>query len=43
LAKDLQGTVWTWGTNKHGELGFGDREPRPEPCPVSMLQGKKVT
>lgn len=28
LVKDSQGMVWSWGMNKHGELGFGDKDPR---------------
>jgi len=43
IAKDINGMLWGWGNNKHGELGFGDKEPRVNPCPVFTLKGKQVT
>ena len=43
VAKDINGVVWSWGTNKHGELGFGDNELRNNPFPILALKGKQVT
>lgn len=33
------GTVWTWGSNKEGQLGVGDTEPRGRPTQVASLAG----
>jgi len=33
------GTVWTWGSNKEGQLGVGDTEPRGRPTQVAGLAG----
>lgn len=33
------GTVWTWGANKEGQLGTGDTEPRGRPTQVADLSG----
>jgi alpha-tubulin suppressor-like RCC1 family protein len=33
------GTVWTWGANKDGQLGVGDTEPRGRPPQVVGLAG----
>ena len=35
--------LWSWGANKHGELGFGDKETRSQPFPIQSLKGKQVT
>lgn len=35
LRKD--GTVWTWGANKNGQLGLGDTERRAAPVTVTTL------
>ena len=34
LALDLEGIVWTWGSNTSGELGTGDFDPRSTPVPI---------
>ncbi|KAJ1459426.1 regulator of chromosome condensation 1/beta-lactamase-inhibitor protein II, partial [Pelagophyceae sp. CCMP2097] len=40
LARD--GTLWAWGKNNNGQLGFGDREtasvPRLVPLPDAVVQ-----
>lgn len=41
-AVDIEGGVWTWGSNSSGELGVGDFEPRVNPFQVRTLQGKHV-
>lgn len=33
------GTVWAWGSNKSGQLGVGDTEPRGRPSQVAGLAG----
>lgn len=43
VVRDVKGMPWAWGLNKYGELGFGDREPREYPFPISSLINKKVT
>lgn len=43
LAIDSAGNAYSWGSNKNGELGLGDYEPRFVPTQISALQGKKVT
>ena len=40
VAKDKNGLLWTWGQNKHGELGFGDKDARQHPFPLLQLKGK---
>jgi alpha-tubulin suppressor-like RCC1 family protein len=42
-AVDVNGLVWSWGSNAAGELGIGDYEPRSSPFPIVALQGKTVT
>ena len=39
LALRRDGTVWTWGSNKSGQLGVGDTEPRGRPTQVVGLAG----
>ena len=39
LALRRDGTVWTWGSNKNGQLGVGDTEPRGRPTQVAGLAG----
>jgi len=39
---DVQGTVWSWGTNSGGELGQGDYEARLDLTPVIALQTKTI-
>ncbi len=41
-AVDSKGLVWTWGSNKLGELGVGDNDARVHPFPVLSLKGKFV-
>ena len=42
-AVDEQGLAWSWGSNKFGEIGVGDNEPRVHPFPLLNLKGKTVT
>ena|GEM_PF-4444031 len=37
LALTLQGKVYAWGDNSHGQLGVGDTDPHP--TPVELEQG----
>jgi alpha-tubulin suppressor-like RCC1 family protein len=39
LALRNDGTVWSWGWNKFGQLGVGDTEDRGVPTPVRGLTG----
>jgi hypothetical protein len=39
LALRKDGTVWTWGRNREGQLGLGDTERRGAPTQVSALAG----
>lgn len=39
LALKSDGTVWTWGANKYGELGLGDRQARARPARIQPLAG----
>ena len=43
VAKDTNGMLWTWGANKHGELGFGDKDARSHPFPLLALKDKTVS
>jgi alpha-tubulin suppressor-like RCC1 family protein len=36
LALQADGTVWSWGSNRRGQLGLGDDEPRGTPVRVSL-------
>ena len=42
-ALDSKGLIWSWGTNRSGELGVGDNDPRVHPYPILTLKGKSVT
>lgn len=37
LAARRSGRVWTWGSNRHGQLGHGDTTQRREPCRLEAL------
>lgn len=39
VALKADGTVWTWGTNKLGQLGTGDLEERTEPYELTSIPG----
>lgn len=39
LALHVNGTVWSWGDNKYGQLGDGTTVSRAEPRPVPGLKG----
>jgi len=39
---DIEGNVYTWGTNKTGELGTGDYKNRYNPIVVPTLIGRKA-
>ena len=34
--------VYAWGENRYGQLGLGDRRPRPYPTRVESLDGKDI-
>jgi alpha-tubulin suppressor-like RCC1 family protein len=36
LALKADGTVWSWGSNRRGQLGLGDDEPRGTPVRVPL-------
>eukprot|EP01127_Copromyxa_protea_P016647 TRINITY_DN4982_c0_g1_i1.p1 TRINITY_DN4982_c0_g1~~TRINITY_DN4982_c0_g1_i1.p1 ORF type:complete len:695 (-),score=59.81 TRINITY_DN4982_c0_g1_i1:38-1831(-) len=36
VAVTSDGTAWTWGDNRFGQLGFGHREDIEEPMPISL-------
>ncbi|CAD5206420.1 unnamed protein product [Bursaphelenchus okinawaensis] len=40
LTTDSQ--VFSWGDNKHGQLGHGDRKPRQSPTKIPALQGQNI-
>lgn len=37
IAEDIEGNLWTWGSNTSGQLGLGDFKPRPK-LTRSLLQ-----
>jgi alpha-tubulin suppressor-like RCC1 family protein len=37
LARGSDGTVYSWGSNSHGELGLGDQNNRNEPTVIHQL------
>ncbi len=39
LALKADGTVWSWGANKYGQLGMGDTERRGRPTNIPGLSG----
>ena len=39
VALKSDGTVWTWGTNKLGQLGVGDLEERNQPVQIESIPG----
>ncbi len=39
LALKGDGTVWSWGANKYGQLGMGDTERRGRPTQIPSLSG----
>jgi len=39
IARDQSGSLWTWGRNTTGELGFGDTTPRNTPTPFPLPAG----
>jgi len=42
LAIASDGTVWSWGTNLHGEIGDGTTDPRPTPVQVTPTWGSRT-
>lgn len=42
VAVDDTGLAWVWGSNMHGELAVGDKEPRVHPFPILNMNGKLV-
>ena len=43
VAVDDTGLAWGWGSNSHGELAVGDKEPRVHPFPLLNLKGKLIS
>jgi len=43
IAKDLNGILYSWGSNTLGQLGLGDHTDRPLPTRVSCLKKKNVS
>jgi hypothetical protein len=41
LASSANGEVWSWGSNSHGQLGYGGEEAR-DPRMIASLKGKIV-
>lgn len=39
LARKSDGTVWSWGANKAGQLGLGDRQGKARPTKIQSLSG----
>jgi alpha-tubulin suppressor-like RCC1 family protein len=39
VARNADGSVWTWGANLYGELGDGTTRPRSTPAPVPGVTG----
>ncbi|XP_048826786.1 probable E3 ubiquitin-protein ligase HERC3 isoform X2 [Brienomyrus brachyistius] len=42
LALSVSGAVFSWGSNRRGQLGLGDVTDRDRPVPVRSLHGKKT-
>nr|XP_023676848.1 probable E3 ubiquitin-protein ligase HERC3 isoform X2 [Paramormyrops kingsleyae] len=42
VALSVSGTVFSWGSNRRGQLGLGDMTDRNSPVPVRSLHGKKT-
>lgn len=43
MAQKSDGTVWTWGSNNHGQLGLGYLDIDAHPTPVMVLNLTNVT
>ncbi len=43
VALKSDGTVWTWGYNGYGQLGFGDKTTRTEPTKTNIENAIDVT
>ncbi len=41
-AIDETGQLYTWGCNKHGQLGFGDFRSRKLPTRIAQLRKKRI-
>lgn len=39
LALKSDGTVWSWGANRYGQLGVGHRQAQPRPAKIQALTG----
>ncbi|XP_072553900.1 probable E3 ubiquitin-protein ligase HERC4 isoform X2 [Paramormyrops kingsleyae] len=42
VALSVSGAVFSWGSNRRGQLGLGDMTDRNSPVPVRSLHGKKT-
>ena len=42
VALDEKGQVWSWGENRNGELGVGDKDRRVHPYPILSMKNKTV-
>jgi alpha-tubulin suppressor-like RCC1 family protein len=43
VARDLNGILYSWGSNTLGQLGLGDNTDRPLPTRISGLKRKHIT
>ncbi|KAF9363892.1 hypothetical protein BGX34_003086 [Mortierella sp. NVP85] len=42
LALATDGTLYSWGSGRHGQLGHGDLASEPSPKPIETLQGIRI-
>ncbi|KAF9194830.1 histone acetyltransferase 1 [Haplosporangium sp. Z 767] len=42
LALAVDGTLYSWGSGRHGQLGHGDLASEPVPKPIESLQGMRI-
>lgn len=43
LALDDKGKVWSWGSNRNGQLGLGDTENRGVPEPIEAIDKRVIS
>jgi alpha-tubulin suppressor-like RCC1 family protein len=42
MALNINGLIWTWGSNMNGELGLGDLDPRSKPTLIESVKRHKI-